>query len=983
MKILRLRFKNINSLKNEWIIDFREQAFQEETIFAITGPTGSGKSSILDALTLAFFGRTPRQQNVTKSTNEVMTRGTAECFSEVLFQSGENQYMVFWSQRRARNNAEGNLQPPQHQLTIYNGEFDGKEIASGIKKVETALENIAGMNFKKFTRSILLAQGGFASFLTAEKDDKAEFLEQLTGTEIYSEISKKVHELHSNAFKELSLAGAKLESITLLSDEKLDEINKSISEKEEEAKSYEKKIQTLTLKLSLSKEITQLITKSEKVSIEIKEITNLLPELQKTKETLTKVLTSHKETLLKLKTDLKLQEPIFKKVRELDNQIKNEEKRCDELVKTLSEISDKKNSIEKNLQAAENKAINTKEAISESSNFLKDSPSIPELESILFKFSSMLQEFETSRTSLNNLKTKNAELAKELSKLQQQESSQEKLVAEAQGEVSEKIQMISNLREEIDKNLAGKSPEEYGQEQDLLYRKLREAKTVTNLTDEREMLAENTPCPLCGSTNHPYKETSSLLPKEDPIIERQGEIAKILGKHTSYLLLLDKYREERSAAADKRQKLSDSIAASGKEKAALISSIEFHKNSEIELQKVHETVKQRLAEESEAVREKINLPETANSTENLLSCLSELKPKIENTEKRLQALQNEMQEIEKRQTELAAKKTMLQQQETSQKNLHTDFIESSKKLRKEREELFEDKNPDTLEALNKEQIEESERLCEETSKKFEETDKSLQTNQTLLSEKNKLLTSYADELSKKRSELGDFQENASAELELQEKNSALKLIHNQIGGLKEKLSQNEKTKIKYAEITKNTEKLNKRYLDLSSLHELIGSADGKKFRIIVQEMTFALLVHYANNYLEKFTKRYSLQVSDKTPLDLDVIDYFQAGELRPVSNLSGGESFLVSLALALGLSDMSSENVRLESLFLDEGFGSLDAESLEIALQALLSLRNEQKLIGIISHVSAIQENLPLQIKVVPSSSGVSELSGVGVEKIY
>jgi exonuclease SbcC len=165
------------------------------------------------------------------------------------------------------------------------------------------------------------------------------------------------------------------------------------------------------------------------------------------------------------------------------------------------------------------------------------------------------------------------------------------------------------------------------------------------------------------------------------------------------------------------------------------------------------------------------------------------------------------------------------------------------------------------------------------------------------------------------------------------------------------------------------------------LNRLIGSGDGTKFRSFAQGLTLSLLLNYANTHLQKLTDRYFLTIRKDAPLEIQVIDNYRAGEVRVVQNLSGGESFLVSLALALGLSAMSSRNVRVDSLFLDEGFGTLDEDSLEVALSALAGMKQEGKLIGVISHVQTLKERIPVQIVVEKISGGSSRLSGPGCRR--
>ncbi|MFA5699710.1 MAG: SbcC/MukB-like Walker B domain-containing protein, partial [Desulfuromonas sp.] len=157
---------------------------------------------------------------------------------------------------------------------------------------------------------------------------------------------------------------------------------------------------------------------------------------------------------------------------------------------------------------------------------------------------------------------------------------------------------------------------------------------------------------------------------------------------------------------------------------------------------------------------------------------------------------------------------------------------------------------------------------------------------------------------------------------------------------------------------------------------------GKKYRNFAQGLTFELMVSHANRQLEKMTDRYLLIRDEQQPLELNVIDNYQAGEIRSTRNLSGGESFTVSLTLALGLSKMASRKVRVDSLFLDEGFGTLDEESLDTALETLAGLQQDGKLIGVISHVSALKERISAQIQVTPQTGGRSQISGPGCSKI-
>ncbi|UXJ04128.1 SbcC/MukB-like Walker B domain-containing protein [Morganella morganii] len=163
--------------------------------------------------------------------------------------------------------------------------------------------------------------------------------------------------------------------------------------------------------------------------------------------------------------------------------------------------------------------------------------------------------------------------------------------------------------------------------------------------------------------------------------------------------------------------------------------------------------------------------------------------------------------------------------------------------------------------------------------------------------------------------------------------------------------------------------------DRSRLNMLIGSADGAKFSRFAQGLTLDYLIHLANRRLEKLHGRYVLQRKTADSLELQITDTWQADTQRDTKTLSGGETFLVSLALALALSDLVSHKTQIESLFLDEGFGTLDQETLDIALDALDNLNATGKTIGVISHIEAMKERIAVQIS-------VRKMNGLGISKL-
>ena len=267
MRILGVRFKNLNSLVGEWQVDFTHPAYASDGIFAITGPTGAGKTTVMDAVCLALYGSTPRLDKVTKSNNEIMSRQTGECFAEVTFETGKGRYRCHCSQHRARKRPDGELQQARHEIADADSD---KVLESKINQVGEFIEKVTGMNFERFTRSMLLAQGGFAVFLQAPPNERAPILEQITGTEIYSRISMKVHERRAEESERLELLQAELKGIQVLSEEEDRDLQTGLTEKQKheteiagKMKEMGKALTWIEGMIALEKELGELVKKQQ------------------------------------------------------------------------------------------------------------------------------------------------------------------------------------------------------------------------------------------------------------------------------------------------------------------------------------------------------------------------------------------------------------------------------------------------------------------------------------------------------------------------------------------------------------------------------------------------------------------------------------------------------------------------------------------------------------------------------------------------
>ena len=574
---------------------------------------------------------------------------------------------------------------------------------------------------------------------------------------------------------------------------------------------------------------------------------------------------------------------------------------------------------------------------------------------------------------------------------------------------------------------------EYRTEKETLLREMAFLTKIAELEDHRAKLEDGKPCPLCGATEHPFAEGNVPVPDETE--QKIKALTKLISKAEDQEAAIKKLEEaEVTARKNLTEGEKQETAAANDKKAA--------EKSFAEVKEGLEKLRADFTARRQAVSAKLlllgitEIPEMQVSSllESLRARLNawqaQVKKKAE-IEKQIADLDSEMKRldavIETQSTTLAEKRERL---ETLKKD-HTIG-------RDERKALYGDKNPDNEELRLNKTVSDAEDAEKKARDRHNELHQRWNTAKTHIESLKKridqrepelrkleiefstalapagfsdevqflearLTAEQRDELSTKAKKLDDNQTDLKArqkdretrlateiakmvtnksleEMEPQFKKyeDSLKDLRNIIAGLKHKLSENTAAKERIKAKQTAIEAQKKECHRWENLHELIGSADGKKYRNFAQGLTFEMMIGHANRQLQKMTDRYLLVRDDAQPLELNVVDNYQAGEIRSTKNLSGGESFIVSLSLALGLSHMASKNVRVDSLFLDEGFGTLDEEALDTALETLAGLQQDGKLIGVISHVPALKERISTQIQVTPQTGGRSQISGPG-----
>ncbi len=1081
MKILKIRFKNLNSLYGEWEIDFTSPQYTANGIFSITGPTGAGKSTILDAICLALYARTPRLKTINKSSNQIISRQTGECYAEVVFETNTGKYRCHWAQKTARSKAGANLQNAQHEISEAES---GKILASQIREVAELVEQKTGLDFERFTRSILLAQGGFAVFLQADPDSRAPILEQITGTEIYSTISQKVHERYKTENDKLELLLAATSGITLLSpdDEALlqsesaddQEIEKSLAQtaktlsesiiwlnniaklNEElkslniEAESIDKRImesQPTREKLALANKAAELDSdyatlisqrQQQKMDTENQEtFQQQLPQLQESLQIKAAELQKAEENLQNTKQNQLKELTLIKKIRELDIILAEKNKNLNNAQDNAKKLANKLKANEKFQNKNEKDQEKLDQEMKSISKYLTDHARD---EALVTKFTGIQEQFKTLKKASADLseKQKNNKLQKKLVEdnyIAKQTAEKTQIQLKQQHENAQ--EEVRKIKLQLDKLLDNKLMREYRTEHETLLRELAFLNKIASLKKERKNLQDDQPCPLCGSLHHPFalgnvpeaneteqriKFLADLIQKAESLENNLKHLQKAENQAETNLheaaLLCERTKQKYETSNSNLANLQKNIAQDITEKQKLNASL-LLKLNEYGISSLPET-------ELETILNK--LQKTLEKWQSKQKDKTDLNDRQANISTEKLTLMSILTELDKQKTEI----------ETTLNTCQTDFDQQSS----ERYKLYDNKIPDDEESRWQQLVTAAENKTQSAKIIKQKADDDLKqisttiTNlkqaieareQILLKLETAFLSAclnagFADELSfsncrlapAARNELNsqaatldqiqtkvtartsDCKQKLHEELskklttipleELQQQKteleSKIKEISQKIGATKQKLADNQQTKQKLKDKQQEIDAQKLEFSRWLALHDLIGSADGKKFRNFAQGLTFELMIAYANQQLSRMSDRYLL-VHDKTkPLELNVIDNYQAGEERTTKNLSGGESFLVSLALALGLSQMASRKVQVDSLFLDEGFGTLDEDALETALESLANLQQTGKLIGIISHVPALKERISTQIIVRPLAGGKSQITGPGITQL-
>ncbi|MBT3335531.1 MAG: AAA family ATPase [Methylococcales bacterium] len=1146
MKIDSIRFKNINSFKGEWLVDFNESPLSDTGVFAITGPNGSGKSSILDVITLGLYGETIKFD---QPSNFVVTKQEDESFCEVSFSLGERKFQSRWSVKCK----EGQVRIPEMQVIHLNGAQE--IIESQPAKVRAFIADLTGMDFRRFTRCIILAQGDFSAFLKALDNERMDILEKIIGTEIYTDYKQNIVSDVEQQQQRLDQLMVQLNDIKLLTPAELEASRLDLADFKtqsvgfiNEKEVFEQQLEQLTEVELVESNVYRIAKDIEDNQAEVSQLRSSLLTLEK--------FTELDQVLMQLTESDNTEEQINQYQKELSVlqteiiEFKNElEQRgavdrldvapneqtlsrpaddIDKLKSQLGQIRLDKGSEETLLQTLDDQ-IQEKKVLLETVNIwlknrsmdkilIDDSPDILALKKSRLEIDGLKEKKKTAEKDVKQILTANKKQQNEIKRLtklgEQSEDSIAKLknkrdalmngksledvlgLEEDQnnrGQTVKALQALSlkfklfnqdkaggwfrqsPVKVEIPAGLAGDYEQlliELEQEQKIqnaLQKTVSWEIQIRKHYADREALLDGEPCGLCGALDHPFVVALPEIGDSRQLLVDQSAKVDVLRDSTNHMKsqlkeyhdFQEQCREDERERTDMRAEWAhlctrlnivsreltiDNLKAFKKLRVQEQNNVEHFKKViknyhlltpkleklnqqlvtfrvelkaledqeislpvqydsvgeiqaspvkiiEIELKNALEVEQDLLAKLVESIKVLGEKVPAKGREDKLINRLNQRRQDFQVYALRRTELTTELDELEHKRIQCQEENILLSEKlegYTKQLNVAETMRLHVRLYEKQEESTAIDEK---IQASN----EERDRLTKKTMEIL--TDRGIASPEevhVLANQKKDIPQIQATLLDLDASKVGLQAKHTKKKVELtqlqsefdfsrQDVEQALNDIENKLNIAEQESHHVESVLAQQVNLVRNADEINHKIEqqqqcvdDSRKVLAEFELEDSRVFRKRIQQDIASNLLKISNEYLEKISGRYCLsQIKEKQGLALAVIDSLQDNKQRSTKTLSGGETFIISLSLALGLSEIANYGRAVDSLFIDEGFGTLDEESLYVVLSTLENLRHEGKLVGVISHIQELQERVKTQIRMSREQGGFSRLEVV------
>lgn len=1012
-------------------VDFDEMT--EAPLFLISGKTGAGKTTIFDAITFALYGDA---SGGVRSSNEIRSsfaEPTEETRVQFIFEHQGRKYSIErWpKQTLAKKNGKGETTKNQKvQLSIFNDKGQEAEAYTKVDAVNEVIYQILNLQKNQFRQIVMLPQGEFRTFLNANSTEKETVLRSLFGTSFYrqftenlklqkceleksvSEMTTRIDQLFQQVLAEkgvtyeesLNLAREYL----LLEEQELLKSQTELAEKQAKQKALQQQLQR-------AQELSESFKQEQQTRRELLKIEEHLPEQEEKKQQL-----AHGRELEKIRpTYDRIQELVKQQIQQTDEATENQQ-RAAELEQQYSECQKQTTDFEQ--QSAE---WQTKEQQLQSLNALL--PLVKQKEQLMKQKTELTDKQAKQQEHLTEI-IQQIKVHEEKIKLLETKQNTEKMWQDRRYEELQFQQTVTHLQQSA-KDIFDQQEEEEDQQIKLAQLVEKASRTSNQLTSEvadykklksqwasAEIarlsmdLLPGEPCPVCGSKEHPNPaqhaelitdnlgqlqvalETQEARIKQLELIREQAEAQYEVGIKT-----FDQLQEDRSAAQKAQEEQINTLQATFADYYQLEVEADLSELV-IFLRERQKETDERLAEINEAKQTLLDLKaELSNDQAKKLeseTSLNVVKGELQTLEGRLSSIEEQTKEwqlptleahIADMQGKIDEYHTRLQAHQVLVKELEQQRIrlqENHKLLAKQQQETAE--NLEKFQTLLQKQLAEADLALEQLAAapidllSLEQEITEFDQQVLLLKDRqSRLAEVIKDQEEPELDELQTLVTSCEAEVtQFQQQHYA-----------KESQLQQQRTLIEKIE---DLQAQSKEQLDeLSQMLQLYQTMNGDNPQKIsleryVLQWYLAEVLQCANQQLNQLTKgRYRFELKQETGqskgntgLEINVYDD-NAGATRSSHTLSGGESFIAALSLALGLAEViqsQAGGVAIEALFIDEGFGSLDEEALEMAMEALESIENAGRMIGIISHVRELKERIPQQIIVETSGTGRSSI---------